>query len=74
MTHRKISIFIDEVFSKASKKNYITNKSDVSCIDDTWSLVFLDLNDFGPENNRGYRLLLVAIDNFSKFGWTVPLQ
>ena len=27
-----------------------------------------------PENNRGYRFVLVIIDNFSKIGWTFPLQ
>ena len=34
----------------------------------------LDLKDYGPEKNRGYRYVLVIIDNFSKFGWTVPLK
>ena len=34
----------------------------------------LDLKDYGPENNRGYRYVLVTIDNFSKFGWTTPLK
>ena len=32
------------------------------------------MKDYGPENNRGYRYDLVIIDNFSKFGWTVPLK
>ena len=50
------------------------NKTDVYYIDDTWSLDILDLKDYGPENNRGYRYVLVTIDNFSKFGWTVPLK
>ena len=34
----------------------------------------LDLKDYGLENNRGYRYVFVAIDNFSKFGWTIPLK
>ena len=34
----------------------------------------MDLKDCGTENNRGYRYVLVIIDNFSKFGWTVPLK
>ena len=38
------------------------------------SLDILDLKDYGPENNRGYRYVLVIIDNFSKFGWTTPLK
>ena len=67
-------LFINEVFSKPPKKNYDTNKTDVYHIDDIWSLDILDLKDYGPENNRGYRYVLVIIDNFSKFGWTVPIK
>ena len=29
--------------------------------------------DYGVKNNKGYRYILV-VDNFSKFGWTVPLK
>ena len=43
-------------------------------IDDTWSSDLLDTNDYGPKNNRGYRNMLVVIDNFSKFGLTIPLK
>ena len=32
------------------------------------------MNDYGPKNNSGYRYILVVIDNFSKFGWTIPLK
>ena len=34
----------------------------------------LDLKDYGPKNNRGYGYVLVIIDNFSKFGWTISLK
>ena len=74
MTQKNIKIFINEIYSKPPKKNYATNKTDVYHIDDTWSLDILDLKDYGPENNRGYRYVLVTIDNFSKYGWTVPLK
>ena len=74
MTQKNIKIFINEIYSKPPKKNYPTNKTDVYYIDDIWSLDILDLKDYGPENNRGYRYVLVIIDNFSKFGWTVPLK
>ena len=74
MTQKNIKIFINEIYSKPPKRNYATNKTDVYFIDDIWSLVILDLKDYGPENNRGYRYVLVVIDNFSKFGWTVPLK
>ena len=74
MTQKNIKIFINEIYSKPPKKYYPTNKTDVYYIDDIWSLDILDLKDYGPENNRGYRYVLVTIDNFSKFGWTVPLE
>ena len=67
-------IFIDEVYSKPPKKNYPTNKTLIKSIDDTWSSDLLDMNDYGPKNNKGYRYILVVIDNFSKFGWTIPLK
>ena len=74
MTQRNIKIFINEIYSKPPRKYYPTNKTDVYHIDDIWSLDILDLKDYGPENNRGYRYVLVTIDNFSKFGWTIPLK
>ena len=74
MTQKNIKIFINEIYSKQPSKNYATNKTDVYHIDDIWSLDILDLKDYGPKNNRGYRYFLVTIDNFSKFGWTIPLK
>ena len=74
MTQKNIKIFINEIYSKGPKKNYVTNKTDVYYIDDTWSLDILDLKDYGPKNKKGYRYVLVIIDNFSKFGWTIPLK
>ena len=65
---------MNEIFSKSLKQNYPTNKTDVYHIDDIWALDILDLKDYGPENNRRYRYVLVIIDNFSKIGWTVPLK
>ena len=74
MTQKNIKSFINEIYSKPPKKNYITNKTDVYHIDDIWSLDILDLKDYGPENNRNYRYVLVIIENFSKYGWTISLK
>ena len=74
MSQKNIENFKNEIYSKPPKKNYATNKTNVYHIDDIWSLDILDLNDYGPENNKGYRYVLVIIDNFSKFGWTIPLK
>ena len=74
MSQKNIKVYINEIYSKPPKKNYDTNKTNVYHIDDIWSLDILDLKDYGPENNRGYRYVLVIIDSFSKFGWTIPLK
>ena len=58
MTKKSIKIFINEINSKAPKKNYATNKTDVYHIDDIWSLDISNLEDYGPENNRGCRYVL----------------
>ena len=72
MSQKNIKIFINEIYSKPPRKNYATNKTDVYHIDDICTLEILDLKDYGPENNKIYRYVLVIIDNCSKFGWTVP--
>ena len=54
--------------------NYATNNTHVYHIDHIWSLDILDLKEYGPEINRNYRYVQAVIDNFSKFGWTVPLK
>ena len=74
MTQKSSKIFINEFYSRRPKKNYATNKTDVYHFDDIWSLDILDLKDYGPKNNTGYRNVLVIIDNFSKFAWTVSLK
>ena len=55
MTQKNTKIFKTEIYSKPREKNYPTNKTDVYHIDDNWSLDILDLKEYGPENNRGYR-------------------
>ena len=74
MTQKNIKIFINEIYSKGPKRNYVTNKTDVYHIDDIQSLNIIDLKYYGPENNRGYRHVLVIIDKFSKLGWTILLE
>ena len=74
MTQKSINIFINEIYSKPPQKNFPTNKTYVFYIDNIWSLDILDLKDYSPENDRNYKYVLVIIDNFSKYGWTVPLK
>ena len=74
MTQKSIKLIINEIYSKPPKKNYATNETDVYRIDNIWSLDILDLKDYGHENNKSYRYIIVIIDNFSRFGWTIPLK
>ena len=74
MTQKSIKLFINEIYSKPPKKSYSTNKTDVYHIDDTWSLDKTDLKVYGPETIRKYRYVLVVIDNFSKYGWTIHVK
>ena len=74
MIQKNIKTFINKIYSRGPRKNYPTNKTNLYYIDNIWSLYILDLKDYGVENNRGYRYVLVIIDNFRKNGWTVPLK
>ena len=74
MTQKNIKIIKNEIYSKPPTKNHPTNKTDVDYIDAIRSVYILNPKDYGPENNKGYRYVLVILDSFRKFGWTVPLK
>ena len=69
-----IRTFINEIYSKPPKKNYPTINTIFKSIDVIWSSDLLDMSDYGPKNNRGYRYIMVVIDNFSNIGWTISLK
>ena len=74
MSQNWIKILRNEIYSKPLRKNYVSNETDVYYVDHFWSVDILDLKNYGPENNRGYRYNLVIIDKFNKFGWTIALK
>ena len=55
-----MNLFLNEICSQTPEENYVTNKTDVYHINDNWSLDIQELNYYGPENNRGYRYVLVT--------------
>ena len=67
-------IFIDEIYSKAPKKNYPTNKIIYNHADEIWSIDLIDMIDYKISNNKGYRYIFIVIDNFSKYLWAIPLK
>ena len=68
MTERIIDLLYKRKLCHTTKQQYITNKTDFHQIDGTWSAEILDINDYNPEKNRGYRFVLVLIDKFTKIG------
>ena len=70
----KVKIFIDEIYSKALKKNYPTNKIIYNHVDEIWSIDLADFSDYKTSNNKGYRYIFIVIDNFSKYLWAIPLK
>ena len=74
MKQSLIDTFIHEVYTNSPKKYYLTNKTTAKHIGDTWSMDLLDMIEYGVEKNKGFRHILVVIDNFSKFGWVFPLK
>ena len=67
-------IFINEIYSRQPQKTFETKTTIIKSFDDTWSPDLLDINNYGSKNKRSYRYILVVIDNFSRFGWTIPLK
>ena len=74
MTQKTINIFTNKIYSKGQKQNCISNKTDVYHIDDIRSLDILDSKIYSPEKHRGYRYVLVVIDNSTRFSWPIPFK
>ena len=67
-------IFINEIYSKAPKRNYPTNKIIYNHIDEIWSIDLADMIDYKISNNKDFRYIFIVIDNFSKYLWAIPLK
>ena len=67
-------LFINKIQSSPQKRFYETIKTIIKSIDDTLSSDLLDMNDYGPSNNKQHSNSLVLIDKFSKCVWTIPLK
>ena len=74
MKRELTKICIDEIYSKAPKKNYETNKIIYNNLDEIWSIDLADMIDYKISNNKGYRYIFIIIDNFSRFLWAIPLK
>ena len=74
MKKESTKTFIDETYSSPPKKNYPTNKIVYNHIDDIWSIDLVDKVDYKNSSNKGFRLIFIIVDNFSKYLWALPLR
>ena len=69
-----IKIFIDEIYSQPSERNYPTNKILYNHIDEIWSIDLADMIDYKISNIKGYGYIFNIFDKFSKYLWTILLK
>ena len=70
----KITIFVDEIYSKPTLRICPTKKIIYNRIDETWSIDLADMVDYKVSNNEGFRYIFIIIDNFSKYLWALLLK
>jgi hypothetical protein len=58
---------------KAARRNYKRRRTILHGIDDLWQADLAEYRDYYKQNN-GYKYILVVIDCFSKFLWTIALK
>ena len=69
-----VKAFVDEIYSKARKKKYPTNKIIYNHIDEIWSIDLADFWDDKTSNNKGFRYIFIIIDKFSKYMSAIPIK
>ena len=62
-----IRTFVDEIFSKPSRKDYPTNKLIYNHIDETWSSDLADMIDYKISVNKSYRYIFAIKENSTKY-------
>ena len=66
-------IFIDEIYSPATRKNFPSNKIIYNHIDEIWSIDLADMIDHKTSNNKGFRYIFIKSDIYSKCLRATPL-
>lgn len=58
---------------KSARKNFIRRSVFLKGIDDLWQADLIDLKSI-KKYNKGYSYILIVIDCFTKYAWSVPLK
>ena len=69
-----IKIFIVEIYSRPSMKNYETNEINYNHIYEIWSIDLADLLVYKISKNKGFRFIFILIDNLSKYLRAIQLK
>ena len=67
-------MFIDQIYSKATKRNYESNKIVHNHIDEIRSTDIADMVVYKISNNKGFRDISIITDNFSSYLWCAFLK
>lgn len=69
----KIKADVVKELHKPARKKFPRRRTIIKGLDDLWQA---DLTEFGlyARENKGFKFILVVIDCFSKYLWTVPLR
>ena len=54
-----IKMFMDQIYGKATKRNYESNKKVYNHIDEIWSTDLADMVVYKISNNKGFRDLFI---------------
>ena len=69
---KKVSLLAEELH-KPIRRKFNKRRVLVSGVDKIWAADLADMKAFS-KYNQGYNFILVVIDIFSKYGWTIPLK
>ena len=67
-------VFKNSICANPPKKNSVTKKTDYFYKNYICRMDLLDVNDYAPQVFESYRHIIVVIEKFSMFGWTVSIK
>ena len=65
-------IFIDEIYSKRTRKSYETIKIVYNHVVEIWSIDLADMIEYNMSNNKGCGYIIIIIHKLSEKMWAMP--
>ena len=70
---RKLATELADELHKPIQRNFTRRRVTVDGIDKIWCSDLVEMQQFSKWN-KGYRHLLMVLDQFSKYGWIIPVK